>query len=64
MCAKVDERKLYKTDGVVRLIGLQSLELLVLETTGPYGYQDPTKVVFDSLTEMFALVCHVEDCSR
>jgi hypothetical protein len=47
MGAKVDKRKIYKADGVVRLTGLQNLEIMVLETAGPYDRHDPTKTAFD-----------------
>ncbi|CEG76075.1 hypothetical protein RMATCC62417_11017 [Rhizopus microsporus] len=56
MGAKIDKRMIYKAGGVVRLTGLQNLEVMVLETADPYSRHDQTKTAFDNTKGMFALL--------
>jgi hypothetical protein len=53
---KVNKRKIYKADGVVRIDEFDDLEVLVLETAGPFGNDDHAKISFDNSKEMFALL--------
>ncbi|CAO3699779.1 unnamed protein product [Rhizopus stolonifer] len=43
----VDDRNQYKSDGLIKLFGLNSLELLLLETSGCFRNNDTEKVNFD-----------------
>jgi hypothetical protein len=54
--AKVDKRKVYLADGVVRLQELNDLEVLLLETSGSYQNKDERKISFDNIKGMFALL--------
>jgi hypothetical protein len=56
MGTKVDHRKKYNADGVVRLIGLFDLEVLVIETSGCFKNQNERKIAFDNSKGMFTLL--------
>ncbi|PHZ08327.1 uncharacterized protein RHIMIDRAFT_269848 [Rhizopus microsporus ATCC 52813] len=53
---KVDKRKIYKADEIIRLAELRDLEVLVLETAGAFGHDDHAKTSFDNSKGMFALL--------
>ena len=56
MGAKADNRRIYKADGVIRLAQEKDLEVLILETAGAFGREDPSKTAFDNSKGMFALL--------
>lgn len=56
MGRKVDHRRRYKADGVIRLQSMDYLEILVLETAGSFAKKDDRKVAFDNAKGMFALL--------
>ncbi|KAI9027405.1 hypothetical protein CLU79DRAFT_885243 [Phycomyces nitens] len=41
------DRFQYKADGIIKMINIRGLELLLVETSGPYGSIDKTKSNFD-----------------
>lgn len=43
----VDEKSQYKADGMVRFFGLKKLELLLLETQGPFSNRGSIKIQLD-----------------
>ncbi|KAI7888255.1 uncharacterized protein EV154DRAFT_426025 [Mucor mucedo] len=49
-----DQRIIIKTDGVVRTAG--DIEILLLETAGPYNHIDLPKLSFDNSKGMFGLL--------
>ncbi|KAI7888254.1 uncharacterized protein EV154DRAFT_518432 [Mucor mucedo] len=49
-----DQRKIYKADDVVRTTG--TLEILLLETAGPFNHIDLPKPSFDNSKGMFGLL--------
>ncbi|KAG2206736.1 hypothetical protein INT47_003678 [Mucor saturninus] len=49
-----DQRKIYKADGVVRTTG--ALEILLLETAGPFGHINLPKLSFDNIKGMFGSI--------
>ncbi|CAO3614865.1 unnamed protein product [Mucor hiemalis] len=51
---KLGDRKIYKADGIVR--DRNDLELMLLETTGSLGEEDPIKASLDNSKGMFALL--------
>lgn len=51
---KVDHRKVYKTDGIVRI--WNKLEVMLLETAGAFKKNDPCKIAFDNSKGMFGLL--------
>ncbi|OBZ88209.1 hypothetical protein A0J61_03740 [Choanephora cucurbitarum] len=51
---KVDHRKIYKADGIVRIN--DDLELILVETAGPFRKEDACKTAFDNSKGMFALL--------
>ncbi|KAI8046957.1 hypothetical protein BDF21DRAFT_428157 [Thamnidium elegans] len=53
---KVDHRKIYKADGVIRLHFWYNLEILLLETAGSLAKTDDRKASFDNAKGMFALL--------
>lgn len=55
MDSKVDKRKTYNADGVIRLHELYDLEILLLETAGSFQSKDERKISFDNIKGMFAL---------
>ncbi|KAL9553708.1 hypothetical protein PS6_003792 [Mucor atramentarius] len=56
MGEKPDRRKIYKADGIIRLESYKDLEVLILETAGPFGREDNAKTTFDNSKGMFALL--------
>ncbi|KAG1167140.1 hypothetical protein G6F46_007308 [Rhizopus delemar] len=52
----VNKRQIYRADGVVRLAAIKDLEVVVLETAGPFGSDDRSKSAFDNSKGMFALL--------
>jgi hypothetical protein len=42
-----DDRFQYKADGIIKIIGIRSLEILLIETSGSYANNDKTKINFD-----------------
>lgn len=56
MGQKIDRRKVYRADGIIRLNDLDGLEILILETAGPYGSKDERKIAFDNVKGMFGLL--------
>ncbi|KAG1046715.1 hypothetical protein G6F43_010813 [Rhizopus delemar] len=53
----VDDKNQYKSDGLIKLFGLDKLELLLLETSGSFSNKDKNKVKLD--TELhFWSVCY------
>ncbi|EPB91546.1 hypothetical protein HMPREF1544_01677 [Mucor circinelloides 1006PhL] len=56
MGEKLDKRKIYKADGIIRLEKYKDLEILILETAGPFGHEDNAKTTFDNSKGMFALL--------
>lgn len=54
--SKVDNRKTYHADGVIRLRELFDLEILLLETSGCFQNKDERKISFDNIKGMFALL--------
>lgn len=58
--AKVDNRKQYKADGIIRLSKLNDLEVLLLETAGSFQSKDERKISFDNIKGMFALLAMVK----
>lgn len=40
----VDDKNQYKSDGLIKLFGLDKLELLLLETSGSFSNKDKNKV--------------------
>ncbi|CAO3649580.1 unnamed protein product [Cunninghamella blakesleeana] len=51
-----DNRYRYNADGIIRLNGLLNLEIMILETSGPYKNDDNSKVSFDIHKAMFGLL--------
>lgn len=58
--AKVDNRKQYKADGIIRLSTLNDLEALLLESAGSFQSQDERKILFDNIKGMYALLAMVK----
>ncbi|KAG1047906.1 hypothetical protein G6F43_009672 [Rhizopus delemar] len=56
MGVMVNKRQIYRADGVVRLAAIKDLEVVVLETAGPFGSDDRSKIAFDNSKGMFALL--------
>ncbi|KAI7893761.1 uncharacterized protein EV154DRAFT_416394, partial [Mucor mucedo] len=56
MGCKVDKRRIYKADGIIRLAELEDLEVLILETAGAFNVEDHGKTAFDNSKGMFALL--------
>ncbi|KAF1797067.1 hypothetical protein FB192DRAFT_1402009 [Mucor lusitanicus] len=56
MGQKMDKRKIYKADGIIRLAAYKDLEVLVLETAGAFGVDENEKSTFDNSKGMFALL--------
>lgn len=54
MGIEVDQRKVYKTGGIVRLN--ENEEVLLVETAGPYLNDNPTKLSLDNSKGMFGLL--------
>lgn len=52
----MDEKSCYKTDGLIKVFGFKKLELLVLETSGPYENTDRVKLKFDHHKGMFGML--------
>ncbi|KAI7876468.1 uncharacterized protein EV154DRAFT_540307 [Mucor mucedo] len=53
---KVDKRRIYKADGIIRLAELEDLEVLILETAGAFNVEDHGKTAFDNSKGIFALL--------
>ncbi|GAN09414.1 hypothetical protein MAM1_0266d08941 [Mucor ambiguus] len=53
---KVDNRKSYKADGVIRSSKMNDLEVLLIETAGSFQSKDEYKISFDNIKGMFALL--------
>lgn len=58
--AKVDHRKVYHADAVIRLHELFDLEVLLLETSGSFENKDERKISFDNVKDLFALLAMME----
>lgn len=62
----VDDKNQYKSDGLVKLFGLNNLELVLLETSGCFINKDKWKVKFDHHKGIYGalamLKCIVDDC--
>lgn len=56
MTREIDHRKHYKADGVIRNSKFKGLEVLLVETAGPFGKTDNRKTSFDNVKGMFALL--------
>ncbi|KAI9483416.1 MAG: hypothetical protein EXX96DRAFT_594198 [Benjaminiella poitrasii] len=52
---KVDRRKVYNADGIIRLRHFYYIEVLLLETAGHFQNKDTRKICFDNSKGMFAL---------
>lgn len=53
---KIDKRRMYKAEGIIRSGNYVDLEVLLLETAGAFGYEDNSKTSFDNSKGMFALL--------
>ncbi|KAI9258720.1 hypothetical protein EDC94DRAFT_521452, partial [Helicostylum pulchrum] len=53
---KVDYRRIYKADGVIRVQKMKYLEILLVETAGSFAKKDDRKLGFDNAKGMFALL--------
>lgn len=53
---KKDGRKTYHADAIFRLENLSGLEVLLLETAGPFHVCNERKIAFDNTKGMFALL--------
>lgn len=56
MTREIDHRKHYKADGVIKNAKFKDLEVLLVETAGPFGKTDNRKTSFDNVKGMFALL--------
>lgn len=54
--SKIDKRKTYNADGVIRLHALYDFEILLLETSGCFQNKNERKISFDNIKGMFALL--------
>ncbi|KAG1034125.1 hypothetical protein G6F43_013459 [Rhizopus delemar] len=59
--SKVDRRKGYNADGVVRLRACYDVEVLLLETAGHFQSNDTRKICFDNSKGMFALLAMLKN---
>lgn len=63
----IDEKNVYKSDGLVKLFGMKDQEILLLETSGRFTNHDKTKVNFDHHKGVFGLLsmlkCIADDYS-
>ncbi|KAG1165664.1 hypothetical protein G6F36_013251 [Rhizopus arrhizus] len=61
----VDDKNQYKADGLIKLFGLNDLELLLLETSGCFNNKDKKKLQFDHYKGVYGtlamLKCIVDD---
>ncbi|KAI9487730.1 MAG: hypothetical protein EXX96DRAFT_593713 [Benjaminiella poitrasii] len=55
----VDDRNMYKADGVVRIYGFKRLKILVLETSYHFGSTDQRKSKFDHHKGLFGILIKV-----
>ncbi|KAI8380415.1 hypothetical protein EDC96DRAFT_490920 [Choanephora cucurbitarum] len=53
-----DTRRIYKADGVVRIA--DDAEILLVETAGPFGLDNPTRLSFDNSKGMFGLLAMIK----
>ncbi|KAI7905980.1 uncharacterized protein BX663DRAFT_247510 [Cokeromyces recurvatus] len=54
--SKVDRRKVYNADGIIRLRDFYDIEVLLLETAGHFQNKETRKICFDNSKGMFALL--------
>jgi hypothetical protein len=63
----VDEKSLYKSDGLIKLFGLKKLELVLLETSGHFTNSNKGKIKLDHHKGMYGalsmLKCIADDFS-
>ncbi|KAG1071755.1 hypothetical protein G6F42_025988 [Rhizopus arrhizus] len=63
----VDEKSLYKSDGLIKLFGLKKLELVLLETSGHFTNSDKVKIKLDHHKGMYGVLsmlkCVADDFS-
>jgi hypothetical protein len=62
--AKIDKRKVYLADGVIRLNDLYDLEVLLLETSSSFQNKDERKISFDNVKGMFALLAMMNSAAE
>lgn len=53
---QTDDKTCFKTDGLIKLYGLDKLELLLLETSGHFGNKEKSKLNFDHHKGLFRCV--------
>lgn len=65
--ASVDEKSQYKSDGLIKLLNFNHLELLLLETSGQFGNTDKVKINFDHHKGIYGILamlkCIADDYS-
>lgn len=56
----IDDKNVYKSDGVVLLFGLKQQEILLLETSGSFTNLDKTKTNFDHHKGVYGLLSMIK----
>ncbi|KAL7325886.1 hypothetical protein PS15p_208310 [Mucor circinelloides] len=56
----IDDKNVYKSDGVVLLFGLKQQEILLLETSGSFTNLDKTKTNFDNHKGVYGLLSMIK----
>lgn len=54
--SKVDHRKAYNADSAIRFNSFLDLEVLLLETSGPFKNKDERKISFHNINDLYALL--------